>query len=495
MPKLNIFQKALVYFFLSTSLPSLIFLSALIFITNPSSQNTFMLIVTFFAVNLFAFVSIFLLFKTKIYSPLSSLFTNMHKLVPHQTDQPASGDEITDAQTWINQVRNNLNQYSQKFQSYNLMIDAQTKELALSLSSISDPVIAIDLQYRIILFNKAASDFTGIPARDALNHPVYQLLKFYDKNKEVPVTGYAPLRPGGYDGEIFKKAEIKIISSQGKETYADVTVTQIKEGPTINLGAILTFHDTTKEKQLEAMKMDFVSMAAHELRTPLTTIKGYISVFLQENSAKLTEDQMMFLRRINTASQQLSSLVENLLSVSRVERGAMTLNLQLIDWSNDITQQVDQFEQRATEKRIDLELVKPPANLPQVRADTVRINEVLNNLISNALNYTEPGGKITVWVEQKNDFIITHVKDTGKGIPREGLQHLFTKFFRVTGGPADQASKGNGLGLYISKAIVELHHGKIWAESEGLGKGTTFSFELPIAHTEQFDLGLLTKSL
>ncbi len=375
------------------------------------------------------------------------------------------------------------------------MIDAQTKELALSLSSISDPVIAVDLQFRIILFNKAASDFTGIPARDALNHPVYQLLKFYDKNKEVPLTGYAPLRPGGYDGEIFKKAEIKIISIQGKETYADVTVTQIKEGPVINLGAIFTFHDTTKEKQLEAMKMDFVSMAAHELRTPLTTIKGYISVFVQENAGKLSEDQMMFIRRINTASQQLSSLVENLLSVSRVERGAMTLTPRLLDWTYNLTQIVEQFEQRAKEKRIDLTFIKPETTLPQVKADTVRINEVLNNLISNALNYTEPGGKVTVWTEQKNDFLITHIKDTGRGISKEALPHLFSKFFRETGIVDPQASRGNGLGLYISKAIVELHHGKIWVESEGVGKGSTFSFELPVAKTEQFSLGLLTKSL
>jgi signal transduction histidine kinase len=154
----------------------------------------------------------------------------------------------------------------------------------------------------------------------------------------------------------------------------------------------------------------------------------------------------------------------------------------------------EQFEHRAIEKRIDLQYIKPKTPLPTVQADNVRINEVINNFIANAINYTEPGGKVTIWSEFKDNYIFTHVTDTGRGLPKEAINHLFTKFYRVPGN-LDQASKGNGLGLYISKAIVELHHGKIWVESPGLGKGSTFSFSLPVVETTGMDLNVLTKKL
>lgn len=494
MPKLNLLQKIILYLALSFTLPSLVFLIGLIIIMKASFEGAFLLTISFTAINLIAFSSVYYIFRKKVYLPLSGLFKNLKNLSNAQTEFEQK-DEIREASEWINHLRNNLKSYSEKFQAYNQMIDAQTKELSLSLSTIADPVIAIDLSYKVILFNKAASDFSGIPSYNALGQPIYQIFKIYDKNKEVPLTQYAPLHPGGYNGEIFNLPEGKIVTYNNKETFADITVTQIKEGPVINLGAIITFHDKTKEKQLEAMKLDFVSMAAHELRTPLTTIKGYISVFIQENEKKLTQDQMMFVRRINTASQQLSSLVENLLSVSRVERGALSLNLQVLDWTNNVSQTVLLFDQRAREKRIELTFEEPEQKIPQVKADLVRINEVLSNIISNAINYTEPGGKINVSMEVIGDQVITHIRDTGRGISKETLPHLFTKFFRVGDGTAEQASKGNGLGLYISKAIVELHKGKIWAQSQGIGRGSTFSFSLPVYVQEQIDINILTKAV
>jgi signal transduction histidine kinase len=203
---------------------------------------------------------------------------------------------------------------------------------------------------------------------------------------------------------------------------------------------------------------------------------------------------MMFITRINTSTQQLAGLVENLLSVSRVERGAMTLHTQVIDWVANVKAQVDTFEHRSDEKRISLKFIEPKDPIPHVQVDLVRINEVLNNMISNAINYTEPMGKIEVWVDVKDEMVSTHIKDTGKGIPPEALPKLFGKFFRVQGGSAEQASKGNGLGLYLSKAIVELHKGVIWAESPGAGQGSTFSFSLP-AVANNIDIDVLTKRM
>lgn len=436
---------------------------------------------------------LYYLLQQKIYLKTKNIFNIIKNLIS-PASPPSDDDEFKESLKFLTQIGQSFKSYSDKFNSYNRFIDAQNKEFLMTLQNIKDPVIGIDTQGKIILFNQSASDFTGLSTKDTLGNQLNTTLKFYDKNKELPLQTLIPLKPGAQQGIIVQAPEIKIVS-ESKESYADITVSTIKEGPIINLGAIISLHDTTKEKQLEAMKLDFVSMAAHELRTPLTTIKSYISVFVSENEKKLSEDQMMFIRRINTASQQLSALVENLLSVSRVERGAMSLTLKLMDWVSNVKQATEQFEQRAKEKRMELEFIQPTSPIPQVRADMVRINEVLSNFLSNALSYTEPGGKITVSIETKDNQVITNVTDTGRGIPKDSLSHLFSKFFRISGNTDTQASKGNGLGLYISKAIVELHKGKIWAESEGSNKGSTFSFSLPAAETAPININVLTKSL
>lgn len=395
--------------------------------------------------------------------------------------------------TMLTQLEKSFAQNTTHFSTLNRTATAMNRLFETTSFETTDPIIVLNRMLEIKYVNRAAENFTGVKSMDSMGQKIYQFIRFYDKsNNEIVPSVYAPIRTQTAPGRIFSHSEVKIISSINKQGFADVSVYQPELGEAIDVSCVILFQDKTREKQLEAMKLDFVSMAAHELRTPLTSIKGYISVFIKENENKLTPDQMMFVTRINTSTQQLAGLVENLLSVSRVERGAMNLHTQIVDWAANVKSQVETFEHRADEKRIKLTFIPPKDKIPSVQVDLVRINEVLNNLVSNALNYTEPMGKIDVWIEHKEDLIYTHVKDTGKGIPKEALTRLFEKFFRVQGGPAEQASKGNGLGLYLSKAIVELHKGKIWAESEGAGKGSMFSFSLP-AVTEQVDLNVFTK--
>lgn len=393
------------------------------------------------------------------------------------------------------ELQTSFNQENQTINRSNQIISAQDKLFEISISEISDPLIILNGKMEVRALNLAAQNFTGINRLDVIGKRIDQFVRLYDKNNtEIPPSKYCTAKLVNETPKVFSGSEIKIISSINVQSYADVSVFKPDMGALIDVYSVMLFHDKSREKQLEAMKLDFVSMAAHELRTPLTSVKGYISVFLSENEKKLNPEQLMFIRRINTSTQQLSGLVENLLSVARVERGALSLNHQIVDWVNNVKSQFDTFQHRADEKRISLKFTAPDKPISKVSVDIVRVNEVLNNLISNAINYTEPMGKIEIWIDQKDEMVYTHVKDTGKGIPKEAIEHLFTKFFRVQGGSAEQASKGNGLGLYLSKAIVELHHGKIWAESEGSGKGSTFSFGLP-AVKENIDIGTLTKSM
>lgn len=227
----------------------------------------------------------------------------------------------------------------------------------------------------------------------------------------------------------------------------------------------------------EKLSLDFVTMAAHELRTPLTSLKSYLAVFLEENKGVFNDEQKTFLNRIEISAKQLASLIESLLNISRIERGVFILEKESLDWMENVKQVVTGFSSEAVEQQLTLEFKEPKEDVGELYVDKLRINETLSNLLSNAIAYTRPGGKVIVWVECINDEVITHVQDTGQGIPKEALPKLFTKFFRVSGA-LESGSKGTGLGLYLSKAIVDMHHGRIWVESV-LGKGSTFSFSLP----------------
>ena len=151
----------------------------------------------------------------------------------------------------------------------------------------------------------------------------------------------------------------------------------------------------------------------------------------------------------------------------------------MVDWDELVNETIVNFKDQAIQKEVKLSYKKLSSKLPKIYIDRFRMSEVISNLVGNAVNYTDPGGLVEVSVETKDKELITHVKDTGQGIPEEALPKLFTKFFRVSG-VLEQGSKGTGLGLYISKAIVEMHKGRIWVKST-LGKGSTFNFAVPLA--------------
>lgn len=234
-----------------------------------------------------------------------------------------------------------------------------------------------------------------------------------------------------------------------------------------------------KMENLEDMQSSFVSMAAHELRTPLTAIKGYLSVYLNDYQDTLNDDQKSLLGHIASSTEQLLVLVNNLLSVSKIERGTLNLSptgVSLVDLAEQLT---DDHRSRAVQKNIDLKFMPSQGEIARVNVDKIRVSEVISNFISNAINYTDANGKVVVWVEQRGNQVMLHVADNGQGIPKEAIPHLFNKFYRVSETAlAQKNQQGTGLGLYISKAIIDMHKGKVWINSE-LGKGSVFSFSLP----------------
>ena len=230
-----------------------------------------------------------------------------------------------------------------------------------------------------------------------------------------------------------------------------------------------------KLAQTEDMRRQLIGDVAHELRTPLTTIKGYMEGLIDGVLPVETET----FQQVHHEADRLQRLVYDLQELSRVEAGAYELNLQPVQVSTlmaDVTARLSrQFEEKEVALETDI-----PTSLPRVLADKDRIDQVLTNVVGNALQYTPAGGRVWVTATLQGNEIFIAVHDTGIGISPEHLPNLFTRFYRVEKSRS-RAVGGSGIGLTIAKYLVEAHGGRIWAESEGAGQGSTFTFTLPVA--------------
>ncbi len=237
-----------------------------------------------------------------------------------------------------------------------------------------------------------------------------------------------------------------------------------------------------KLQEVDKLKDEFVSLASHELRTPMTVISSYLWMMLnKDNLSSLSDKQKMYLDRAYTSTQRLINLVNDMLNVSRIESGRLTLNIKPIDIVELINTVYTEMLPKAQEQKINLEFAKPQLSIPKAQTDPERIEQVLINLIGNALKFTPESGRISLSVVNNisQNTVTVSVADTGKGISKEDLPKLFKKFSMLGNNYlVKQNTQGTGLGLYISKSIIELLGGKIWVESEGAGKGTKFSFTL-----------------
>ena len=230
-----------------------------------------------------------------------------------------------------------------------------------------------------------------------------------------------------------------------------------------------------KLEQVEAMRRQLIGDVSHELRTPLTAIKGSMEGLMD---GVLPADAETY-QQIHAEADRLSRLVDDLQELSRVEAHAYPLDLGETDISSVVTTTIKRLTPNARAKRIAL-TSSLPRDLPRLLADEDRLGQVLLNLTANSVQYTNEGGAVTIAAETKNGEIQISVTDTGVGIPPEHLAHIFTRFYRVDKSRSRASGGGSGIGLTIARHLVEAHGGRIWAESEGEGKGSRFVFTLPI---------------
>jgi signal transduction histidine kinase len=225
------------------------------------------------------------------------------------------------------------------------------------------------------------------------------------------------------------------------------------------------------------MKTEFVSISAHQLRTPLSAIKWTLKMFLDGDLGELTKEQREFLEKTYQSNERMISLINDLLNVTRIEEGRYLYRVVLTDIVKICQSITDSYKEEIKKRNLKMVFHKPK-KLPMVKVDVEKISLAIQNLIENSIRYTPAGGEIEIFLKEKKNEIEFSIKDTGIGIPKDQQHRVFTKFFRAPNA-TKMATEGSGLGLFITKNVVEAHGGKIWFESEE-GKGTTFYFTLPI---------------
>ena len=346
----------------------------------------------------------------------------------------------------------------------NLALEEKEKTLAI-INNLSDGLLVFDRENRISLINPQAENFFNIKSNQAVGMLLSDLI-------EIPTI--KPLI--NFLGKEFRTVfrEELIVNENLILEVSTVPIIRERE----KTGTLIILHDVTREKIVERLKTEFVSLSAHQLRTPLSAIKWSLKMLLDGDLGEITEEQKNFIQKTYEANEKMIELINDLLDVTRIEEGRYLYKIELVEIDEVIKNIIDSLREVAKGKGVELKFEKTKEKLPKIKLDKEKIGLAIQNLIENAIHYNLPGGKVTVSLKRVKKEVEISVSDTGLGIPKDQQKRIFSKFFRGSNAIKMETS-GTGLGLYITKNIIEAHGGEIWFESEE-GKGTTFYFTLPI---------------
>jgi len=350
----------------------------------------------------------------------------------------------------------------------NKMITEKNKTETI-LKNIADGVIVTDPHHKILVLNSIAESWFGLTEVEVVNQPIEKLI--YEQ-KLLSLINQVNSGSNHEDSSV----EIELKPADLKKSI----VLQAKAAQVINtkgdlIGIVTVFRDVTKEKEIDRMKTELVSMVAHELRSPLTSIAGFSELLLDTG---VSQDQSKeYAEIILKESNRLGDLINKFLDISRIESGKSQINKTYVNMKHVIENILEMNMYLAERKGMDLK-IDIPDDISTIWVDQEMMGEVILNLFSNAVKYSPEGKKVIILVEDKDQKQIISVTDEGYGISKKSLDKIFNKFYRVTDNENIQEVNGSGLGLSLVKEIIELHDGTIWVESE-LNKGSTFSFSIP----------------
>lgn len=365
----------------------------------------------------------------------------------------------------IGALSDSVNAMGANLQLFIDRLDRQRHQLEVILNSTTDSILAVDRSGKVLIANRATAELCERPEPPVGEH-ITALFPWTQNQRPYNVDYNAEGTNTHYD--------LQYVGKNGAIHFVNLIVVKAGEQ------TIVTVHDETKSRELEDMKLDFVSMAAHELRTPLSTIRGYLEL-ISYQSAENIDNVQRYIKQARRSAEELASLISNLLDVSRIERGTLVLTMDKLDLAATVKESVQNLRFNAENKQTTLAYEGPEAGM-YVIADSVAMHEVFGNLIENAIKYTPNNGHVDIKLTDESDHYTATITDDGIGIPANALPYLFTKFYRVHGG-LESGSTGTGLGLFIAKSIIERHGGTIAVESNH-GQGSIFTVTIP-KFTEQ----------
>ncbi len=348
------------------------------------------------------------------------------------------------------------------------------------LESVADGVLVADPEGKVILFNATAERILQLSRDEVLGRPANDFLGFYGgraKNLTAAIQRWSEdpssYQPGDLLAEQIELEDKRIIS---------VLLTPVTSTDEF-LGSVSIFRDITREVEVDRIKTEFVTTASHELLTPITPIKGYADLLLMGAAGALTPGQQQAVELIKSNADRLRSLVDDLLDISRIESGKIEMQFAPVPIHEVIAEVVTHLQERVSTQKPMQIVNNIPDDLPRVSADRARLIQIITNLADNAFSYTEAGGTITLEAHLEDGGMVVSVRDTGIGLTPEDKARMFERFYRAEN-PLVMASAGTGLGLSIVQRLVDMHEGKLWAESDGIGCGSTFYVQLKLATPE-----------
>ena len=376
----------------------------------------------------------------------------------------------------------NALRYSEERQARDEM-ETERRRLAALVESSPVGVMVVDAATRTFAsVNKEAERILGMSPEPGSTLVRYHEVAIYRRTDGKKYEGHErPLARALDRGEVVRAEEIMFDLPDGRTVTTLVNATPIYSDDGSIVSAVAVIQDMTPLEEVERLRNEFLAMVSHELRTPLTTIKGCTSVVLNSTSPPNISELLQYFRMIDEQSDNLRDLVNNLLDMTQIEAGALSVTPEPTDVKALVEEAKLAFVRRVALNPIEVNLA---SDLPPVAADRQRIVQVLNNLLSNASMYSHAGSPISVGASQDDFYVVISVTDEGRGITANQLPSLFKKFSRSDDEGREPSTAGEGLGLAICKGIVEAHGGRIWAESGGAGRGTRITFSIPEAVRE-----------
>lgn len=363
---------------------------------------------------------------------------------------------------------------------------------SIILEAIEDGVMLIDAQKTIQLFNPGASQITGWPSDEAVKLDCHSVIKLVDAKDKPYDDDVNPFNRIFKEGTTIRDNNAILVTRSDKRVAISLSLSPLLDESNNLTAAVAIFRDVSQERAEEQQRAEFISTASHEMRTPVAAIEGYLALALNDKVSTIDSRAREYLEKAHASTQHLGQLFQDLLTSAKAEDGRLSNHPVVIEMGSYLEQLAEDLKFAAEKKGLFSEftlgatgtgvidasssgekVVKP---LYYVLADPDRLREVITNLFDNACKYTEQG-KVSIGLTGDNDVVQFFIKDTGAGIPAEDIPHLFQKFYRVDNS-ATRTIGGTGLGLFISRKIIELYNGRVWVESE-LGKGSTFFINLP----------------